>query len=190
MPEDADLDLARAAHGGSREAFGELTLRHYPAVHRFLISLLANPSDAEDLTQDTFIRAFAKIHSYRPGHPFRPWLFAIARRLAIAHWRRSRPTDPLDEQTPMPAVEDEACLHDAAVLWETARCHLKAEEFSALWFFYREDLPVRELAKVLGKTTTHTKVILHRARKRLHESLTGELRDTVALTPNAIQSPS
>ena len=99
-----DSDLARAAQGGSREAFGQLTLAHYPAVHRFLISLLNNRSDAEDLTQDTFLRALDKISHFKPEKPFRPWIFTIARRLAITQWRRHKPTISLDDSTPHPAA--------------------------------------------------------------------------------------
>ena len=186
----SDSDLARAAQGASREAFAELTLRHYEPVHAFLISLLNNRSDAEDLTQDTFLRALAKIGQFKPDHPFRPWIFTIARRLAITHWRRQKPTAPLDESTPHPAADSPPSAHDAAALWSLARRQLKPDEFSALWFFYREDLSIKELAKVLRKTTNHTKVILHRARTRLRDHLTGDQREAIALSPTAIQTTS
>ena len=104
--------------------------------------------------------------------------------------RPPRPCAIAPRATPHPAAEEKAPLHDAAVLWDTARRHLKPDEFSALWFFYREDLAVRELAKVLGKTTTHTKVILHRARTRLRDHLTGGLRDATTFSTNAIQQAS
>lgn len=183
----SDSDLARAAQGGSREAFAELTLRHYQPVHCFLISLLNNRSDAEDLTQDTFLRALAKIRQFKPDHPFRPWIFTIARRLAITHWRRQRPTTPLDESTPHPVAAPPPSRHDAAALWTVAREKLKPDEFSALWFFYREDLTIKELAKVLRKTTTHTKVILHRARTRLRNHLEPETWSPAPANASAIQ---
>ena len=167
----SDLTLARAAHGGSREAFEELARRHYVPIHRFLLSLLGNRSDAEDLTQDTFLRALAKIHHFNPERPFRPWVFTMARHLAISHWRRQRPTTPLDESIPDPVGSPTVSRHDAAALWALARQHLKANEFSALWCYYREDMPVKEIAKVLRKTVTHTKVILHRARTHLRTHL-------------------
>ena len=184
----SDSELARAAQGGSREAFAELTLRHYQPVHSFLISLLDNRADAEDLTQDTFLRALAKIRQFKPGHPFRPWIFTIARRIAITHWRRRKPTVPLDESTPHPAAAAPLSQHDAAALWSVARQKLKPDEFSALWFFYREDLSIKELAKVLRKTTTHTKVILHRARTHLRDHLEPDTWRPAPAAPAAIQT--
>ena len=180
------MTSSSAARAGSREAFAELTRRHYQPVHGFLISLLANRSDAEDLTQDTFLRALAKIRQFKPDQPFRPWIFTIARRLAITHWRRQRPTAPLDASTPHPAASMPPSRHDAAALWSVAREKLKPDEFSALWFFYREDLSIKELAKVLRKTTTHTKVILHRARTRLRDHLEPESWHPAPATPAAI----
>jgi RNA polymerase sigma-70 factor (ECF subfamily) len=184
----SDLDLARAAQGGSREAYAELVQRHYLPIHRFLLSLLDNRTDAEDLTQDTFLRALDKIHRYNPKLPFRPWVFTIARRLAISHWRRRRPTTELDESTPDPAAHLTGSRHDAAALWALARRHLKPDEFSALWCFYREDMPVKELAKVLGKTVTHTKVILHRARTHLRPHLEPDTWQPAPLTQPATQA--
>lgn len=181
----SDLDLARAAQGGSREAYAELVQRHYLPIHRFLLSLLDNRSDAEDLTQDTFLRALNKIHRFNPKRPFRPWVFTIARRLAISHWRRQRPTTALDECTPHPAVQPSVSRGDAATLWALARQHLKPDEFSALWCFYREDMPVKEVAKVLGKTLTHSKVILHRARTHLRQHLEPE-----AWQPGSLPQPA
>jgi RNA polymerase sigma-70 factor (ECF subfamily) len=170
----SEQDLARAAQAGSSEAYSVLVKNHYPAIHAFLITLLGSRTDAEDLTQETFIHAHSKIRHFNPTRPFRPWIFTIARRLAITHWRRQRPTVPLDESTPHPEAPTSSTTSDAVQLWEAIRQTLKPEEFSALWFFYRENLTIKELAKVLGKTQSHTKVILHRARTRLRDHLDPE----------------
>jgi len=191
FPDDkSDADLARAAQAGSREAFGELTLRHYPAVHAFLLSLLANRTDAEDLTQDTFLRALTKLHHFDPGQPFRPWVFTLARRLAITRWRRHKPTSTLDDSIPHPHAPTPQSAHDAAALWSLAREHLKPNEFAALWLFYREDLPVKDIARVLKKSEANAKVILHRARTTLREHLSPESwlpshRNATAIQPTS-----
>lgn len=170
----SDQELARAARGGSREAFAQLVRGHYEAVYAFLFSMVRHRADAEDLTQECFLRAQRKLHLYNPERPFRPWVFAIARRLAIAHWRRQRPEDSPEagpEQSVSPAV---SARLDAVALWSLARRHLKPDEFTALWLHYREDLPVAEMARALGKTRTHAKVILHRARRKLRPHLEPE----------------
>jgi RNA polymerase sigma-70 factor (ECF subfamily) len=185
----SEQDLARAAQAGSSEAYSVLVKNHYPAIHAFLITLLGNRTDAEDLTQETFLHALTKIRHFNPSLPFRPWIFTIARRLAIAHWRRQRPTVPLDDSTPHPEAPTADSAEDAAQLWQIIRTQLKPDEFSALWFFYREHLTVKELAKVLRKSQSHTKVILHRARTHLRDHLDPETWNPASHpTQNPIQT--
>src|SRR6266436_4708857 len=74
-----------------------------PRIYNFLRYRVANPADAEDLTSATFERAWRSRHRYRGDFEgFAAWLFAIARNLAIDHYRRARPTVPLEAAGPLP----------------------------------------------------------------------------------------
>jgi len=163
-PETDDCQLARAARAGSRAAFGQLVDRHHQAVFGFLLALTRHRQDAEDLTQDTFVRAWRKIHHLDPRRPLRPWLFTLARRLSIAMLRKRKP-DPEPEslvaETPTPSSD----------LWRLAERSLSRDAFSAIWLHYHDGFSHAEIGAVLGKRPGAVKVMLHRARQTLHEQL-------------------
>lgn len=164
FPDDALL--ARQAREGSSAAFGTLVHRYHARVFAFLLTLTRHRQDAEDLTQDTFVRAWNKIHRYDPALPLLPWLFTIARRQSIAALRKARPLPP---ELPFPAEPEPAS--PALELWAIAKRRLMPDAYSALWLHYREDLPLKEVGSVLGKREGAVKVLLHRARKTLADSL-------------------
>jgi RNA polymerase sigma-70 factor (ECF subfamily) len=170
---DDDTLLAHEARAGSASAFATLVHRYHARVFGFLLALTRHRQDAEDLTQETFLRAWRKFGRYDPGQPLLPWLFTLARRQSIAALRKkSRPLLP--EELPFPAESGEAApSDDGDWLWEAARRELSAESYSALWLHYRQELALKEVAKVLGKREGAVKVLLHRARKTLAESLRG-----------------
>lgn len=161
--ETDDATLARHARDGSSAAFGGLVHRHHERVFGFLLALTRHREDAEDLTQETFLRAWRKIHRYDPSLPMLPWLLTMARRLSIAALRRKRPLPEL-------AVEETAPPNSHAErLWELAKTQLTPVAYSALWLHYREELPLAQVATILGKREGAVKVILHRSRKTLSE---------------------
>lgn len=163
-----DLTLARLARGGSSAAFGVLVRRYHARVFAFLHTLTRHRQDAEDLTQETFMRAWDKFHRYDPSLPLLPWLFTLARRQSIAALRRMKPLPP-----ELPDTSSAEPTHAALRLWELARKELAPETYSALWLHYREELPLKEVAGILGKREGAVKVMLHRARKTLAERFRG-----------------
>ncbi len=169
LPCPDDSLLARQAREGSSAAFGTLVHRHHGRVYGFLLTLTRHRQDAEDLTQETFLRAWNKFHLFDPAMPLLPWLFTIARRQSIAALRKSR---PLPADLPFPGEPEPAC--GSLWLWDVAKRDLSADAYSALWLHYREELPLKDVAVILGKREGAVKVILHRARKSLAETLRGQ----------------
>src|SRR5208283_573805 len=122
--------------------------------------------------QETFLRAYVNLHRYRPRWRVATWLFTIARRVAINHHRRSRPEvvagswDSAASEVHEPyrvLVEEETRRR----LWRLAAQVLSADEWTALWLFYVEEMPAREIAAVLGRSWVGVKTMLFRSRKRL-----------------------
>lgn len=146
-------------------AYGHLVSRLHPRIFAFLLALTRHREDAEDLTQETFLRAWENIEKFNPDLPILPWLLTIARRQSIAALRRKRP---------LPEPDWMACEPDAPPasgrLWRLADRCLTREAFSALWLHYREELPLREVGRILGKREGAVKVLLHRARKTLADA--------------------
>lgn len=167
----SDAELARTARAGSPDAFDELIHRHHHGVFGFLVSLTRHRQDAEDLTQQTFVRAWRKIRHYDPARPLRPWLLTIARRESIAALRRKRPIpnpNPVDNhQDPWQAAPDD---EPARRLWALAARHLSDDARAALWLHYHDELQLDQVADILGKRTGAVKTMLHRARRTLAEA--------------------
>ena len=167
---DTELVLAALAGGDdAMSACDEIIHRYHQKVYGFLHQLIGRKEDAEDLTQETLLLALRKLKTFKPGRDLLPWLFTIARRTAISQWRKNKPTSPLFDSD-HPSTEGTK-PHDSVALWKLAKNKLKRDEFTALWMHYQEGLPIREVARVLRKTTTHAKVIVYRARKSLGKEL-------------------
>ncbi|MCC6891167.1 MAG: sigma-70 family RNA polymerase sigma factor [Hyphomicrobiales bacterium] len=146
--------------------------------------------DAEDLLQETFVRAYVNLHRYRPRWRFATWLFTIARRVSINH--RRRPVPVVDHEalslaeaggpTPLGAmVADE----DRRSLWETAANVLGQEELTAVWLYYVEEMPTREIAAVLERSWVSVKTMLYRARRKLRPILEELESDSVPRSSGA-----
>ena len=83
-----DQQLARDAQNGSLAAFEELVRRHEARLFHFLCQKMPSREDAEDMAQKSFITAWQKLHLYRAEASFATWLYTIARRLVISHYRK------------------------------------------------------------------------------------------------------
>ena len=169
----SDEDLACRVQAGSLICFDELVSRYEKRVFHFLRIKTGQAQDAEDLTQTTFIAAYRAIHRYKSRHRFVTWLFTIARRQAISFYRAHRPSETLppdvaDLRTPdQPLASRDACLQ----VWTLARNTLPESQVTALWLCYAEDMKQREIARAMGKTVAHVKVLLHRGRRALAAEL-------------------
>ena len=165
-------ELALLAARENLAAFNELVVRFEARLYNFLLRRVSSRTDAEDLTQEAFVRAWERIESYDPTWRFSTWLFTIASRLAVSQHRRSRPTAHLenDEQVrtqPPDGRDAERDVRDGGNLWLLAAAALKPEQHTALWLRYAEDMGIGEIAQVLGKTHVGVRVCLFRARQML-----------------------
>ncbi len=174
--EETAEQLAARCFDGSLEPYELLVSKFETRIYRFLVQHVGNVQDAQDLTQETFVRAWRNIRRFDPKRDFTTWLFVIARRTAANHFRARKWHEELpDEIVGREAhpSESAAAEDQTARLWEAAR-RLKPRFYEALWLRYAEEFSVKETARVMGLTTLHTKVILHRARNELARYLKRE----------------
>jgi RNA polymerase sigma-70 factor, ECF subfamily len=183
-----DEALARKTRGGSLQAFEDLVSRYERRIYGFVLQFCSNPSDAAEITQETFLKAFRNIAQYNPRHPFPGWLFTIARHNCIDHHRAAPPFS----DAPMPeraAAGDpaEALLsqEDRDGLWTLARRVLPPAQFEALWLTYATEMKVQDVARVMNRTSTHVKVMLFRARRTLRRALEETRPDFLTIKPAA-----
>jgi RNA polymerase sigma-70 factor (ECF subfamily) len=171
----SDEELARQVRAGSLSCFAEIVYRHEGRLMGFLARRTHSVHDAEDLLQETFGRAFERIGLYDPAWRLSTWLFTIASRLCASHHRRAgaeRLGDAHDLAAPRsdPAAAA-ARREENDNLWAAARRVLSENQLSALWLRYVDEMSVKEIAAVMGKTQTHVKVLLFRARSRMARCL-------------------
>lgn len=176
--EDADdASLVTLARGGSSDAFAVLYRRHAGAVRRVLTDHVHDTERQRDLLQDVFTKALVKLDSLRDPALFRPWVFQIARNVALDDLRtRSRmtlveiddgvvPGDP-DEQ-PDSAVEVRALVEAL----QQGLAVLSHRDAAAVSMVVHLGFGPAEVAAALGITRGNAKVVLHRARTRLRAAL-------------------
>ena len=169
-------ELAVRAQGGSEACFAELVARHRPALVAFLARRLSRPADADDVAQETFLRAYRNLDRYDPARRFATWLYAIGKNVAANHARAEvrrgsleRAAAPSAGQAAGAPARGEDAGPDGAAMWARARAALGAEVYRALWLRYARDLSVREIAAELGRSSVSVKVMLFRARRKLLE---------------------
>ena len=171
----SDEQLARETQAGSVAAFEELVARYERRIYAFVAQSCRDGMDATEIAQETFVKAFQAIEQFDPKRSFAAWLFTIARRKCVDHFRAMPPSS--DKQAALaPSRTDDpseilASQDDREQLWALARRILPEPQFHALWLRYVEDLGVAEIARVLSRPQTYIKVLLFRARKTLGDRL-------------------
>jgi RNA polymerase sigma-70 factor (ECF subfamily) len=162
-----DAILVQAAQDGDLDAFEAIVRRHQPAVYRIAKRLLGSSADAQDATQDTFVRAWRALHKFRAQSAVSTWLYRIVTRRCLDLIAARRPVENLDkleletgEADPGKTVEQRQRL--AAVTRAIAA--LPGEQRAVLVLREFEGLSYEELTDVLGISLPAVKGRIHRAR--------------------------
>ena len=166
--------LAARAQAGCRESFGLLVERHQKGLYNFLLQRVRSPDEAEDLTQESFVRAWRRLATYRDQWRFSTWLYAVARSAAADRGRERRELSQAAHADPSfdPDPAAELCAREESQnLWALAREVLNEDQRSALWLCYGEERPAAEIGRVLGKSAVAVRVMLFRARAILAQHI-------------------
>lgn len=185
----AEARLVAAALAGSQAAFERIVRRYERPVLSLLVRLTGDRALAEELTQDTFVKAFRHLSAFDPSRRFSSWLFRIAHNTGIDALRRAgashnRPSAagaselPPDLVAPPDAdpVERQALGHAL----QEAFARLRPDQRSAVVLRYEEGLPFEEIARVLGVAEATARSHVHRARRQLAEWLSAAGWDPAA----------
>ena len=185
--EEDEPGLVRAAQGGDPSAFSELVRRYQRAVYRVAYALTRNPDDADDLAQETFVRAYQAIGRFRVGEPLYPWLARIATNLAFSLFRRRRrrpetPLEPLVEAGRQWGVEDDPAgrveQDERTRHMEAAFAELKPEHQTILALRVVDEQSYEAIAATLGVPVGTVMSRLSRARAELKARLTKRTGET------------
>jgi len=180
MDPGGETAVVRAAQAGDEAAFGTIVRSYQRAVYRVAYGFTRNAADADDLAQETFLRAWRSLGSFRAGEPLYPWLARIATNLAISLHRRRRrrpeqSIEPLVEAGMQWGVEDDPADHVARrerdERLEAALAGLSEDHRAVLVLRAVEDLSYAEIATVLGVPPGTVMSRLARARGELKKRL-------------------
>lgn len=166
--------LAERAIQGDRAAFTALVRQHQHAVYR--LCLRYGAEEAQDLAQETFMRAFIHRERFDPARPVLPWLLTIARRLCIDRVRKHKPVladddRPLDPAEHRPDAEQSLATREQLGQLKQAHSKLADGPREAVALYHWEGLSYDEIAKILGVPLGTVMTWLHRGRAQLRKAL-------------------
>lgn len=179
----ADRRLAERIAGGDEAAFDELVERHFARVARIAGRFFRQPDAAEEIHQDTFLKAFTSIASYRGEVPLEHWLSRIAVNACYDALRRARRRPESRGQVALDSAVDEAApveVSDEAVFWRQEQARIVADEALALLqpaerlvltLMVLEERTASEVADLTGWSVVNVKVRAFRARGKLKSLL-------------------
>lgn len=169
---DDDATLVRRCLRGEDEAIAEMVQRFQAEVYGLCVRLLNHRHDAEDVTQEVFLRVFRSLRRWDPRRPLKPWIMGITvnrcRTWLAQRVRRPELVDYLQETLPGPAADDSAELFQEI---HSALAGLRLEYRTAFVLFHEHGQPYEDIARAMDRPVGTIKTWLHRARLEILERL-------------------
>src|SRR5881392_3667415 len=171
----SDVALVELVLADDQDAFAVLVERYKDAVQNLAYRMLSNSTEAEDVTQETFVRAYTQLATYKPAHKFSTWVLSIASHLAIDQLRRRRFLAlPLDDVPFLEWIVDAGVGPEQSALQgeqqdevQTYLQRLPGKYRAVIVLRYWYDFSYEEIARTLDLTPALVKARLHRARELL-----------------------
>ena len=179
-PSDIDDGTIERARAGDQQALAAVYDWYLPRVYRYILSRLGDVAEAEDLTEDIFLRMLGAIADYkRTGVPFSAWLFRIARNHLVSYYRKNgnRKDHGTLQETMADSRPDPASIVETQlILGEVAEAvqRLPDAQRDVIALRFAVGLSIAETAQVLGKRQGNVKALQHKAVTRLQKILVAE----------------
>lgn len=175
MDAPTDRDLVVRARRGEGESFGELVQRYQTAVFNVCYRVMGERREAEDMTQETFIRALDRLGTFNLDLPFAPWIKRVAANLCLNRLESARPESSLDDERDEPATDETPeAAHDESERAKQVRRALRqlpAHYRIVIELRHYQDMSYDEIARTMKLPLSDVKSHLFRARKILAEKL-------------------
>jgi RNA polymerase sigma-70 factor (ECF subfamily) len=183
----SESELVSLTLRGNSRAYEMIVRRYQKLVYNVVFQMLQNHESAADVTQDTFVRAFNGLHSFRIGAAFKPWILRIASNSALNKIRelKLRDHDSLDfmleenasaEPASSQNVESEVEWRLSQVMVADALAKLPARQRQIFLLRYQHDLSYADIAHIAEETESSVKSILFRTREKLRKTLQDEMQ--------------
>lgn len=178
-----DEELIQALGNGDETALRILVDRYTPAIYKFSVRYTGDESLAHDVCQEVFLKVYRNARRYKPGMPFKTWLFKIVRNTSVDlarpySYRKIHSPDPWDDtgssrfspqqissETHTP--EDDYASKETAQRLESALLRLSDKQRTATILKYYEEMPIKDIAEVMDTTVSSVESLLVRAKCNL-----------------------
>lgn len=192
MEDPIILGWVEGTLNGNQDAFAELVNTYQNAVYNLCYRMLGERTEAEDATQEAFLRAYLNIDRYDPARSFKTWVLSIASNHCIDRLRKRRLTWlSLDEPLPPnihlssdePEPEQAAVYNERSQAIQTLLSTLSSEYRAAVVLRYWYDYSYAEIADILDTTESAIKSRLFRARQSLADRLEAQAPNSALIKP-------
>ncbi|WP_339879776.1 RNA polymerase sigma factor [uncultured Algoriphagus sp.] len=164
---------------GNINAYGQLIQKHEKYAYTLAMRILKNREDAEEAAQDAFIKAYHSLKTFEGKSKFTTWLYKIVYNEAVGRLRKTKTyTIQLEEVEDIPVNSNDYLdglssmqLEERKKIIQRGLDLMKPAESAALTLFYLDEQSIKEIEVIMGLTSSHVKILLHRGRKSLLDSL-------------------
>lgn len=189
--QDSEADLIEAAQQGDQQAFAQLVETYKQPVYNIAYRMLGSAGEAEDASQEVFLRSYMKLASYDRSRKFSTWLFSITSNYCIDMLRRRRATmvdlDDVEfvlESSDIGPEQHAVAQEERASIASAIMALAPAYRLVTVLRYYN-DLPYEEIQRITGLNETTVKTRLFRARKMIKERLAQQ-----GVTPWNVETPA
>lgn len=184
-----DNEIIARVLRGDQQAYGQLVGKYQHYVFTLAFRLTQSREDAEEIAQDSFIKAYRSLADFKGGSKFSTWLYTIAHNTGITFLRKKKlPVQSMDEEKNFLQLENQESGFQSNQVEEKSKhqmvnqaiAMLSAEDAQIITLFYKADQSLQEIGQVMGLDPNTVKVRLFRARQRLKEKMEVYFRVEVA----------
>ena len=174
MTKDPEHSLIERILAGEQNLYAQMVDKYKSYAYTVAQKILQNRPDAEEATQDAFVKAFHHLKDFNRQAKFSTWLYRIVFNTAISYKRKNRHKFQSIESTIVEYREEANWMlekKDKKKYLDLAMAKLNAADRTALSLFYLEEFSLEEIAEITGMQANTAKVRIHRARQRLADEL-------------------
>ena len=179
-----DNDYIGRVLSGDVAAYASLVAKHKNLVFSIVLKIVSNREDAEEISQDVFLKAYQSLNTFEGKSKFSTWLYRIAYNAAISKTRKKKVEMVAIEETIITNYSTDGIGRNMNELEEDDRQHilekallrLPEEDNLLITLFYKNENSIEDISDITGLSNSNVKVRLHRIRKKLYEEMNGLIK--------------
>jgi RNA polymerase sigma-70 factor (ECF subfamily) len=182
MDQKVEAEIIARILNGDRQAYALFVEKYKTPIYNLALRMTGSAGDADDLTQETFIRAYKNLWRFNPGRKFFTWLYTISINLIRNHLRKSKNDELPKRKENLPYNENENQSPETLLMAiqesnkiNSALLALKYELRVLLIMKYQQELSFEEIAEITGKSVSAVKMSVYRSLEKLEQFMNDNL---------------